>query len=90
MISIEIIVRGKVQGVWFRKYTQEYAMEHGLTGWVKNEQNGTVRIVAVGNSTSIDAFVKWCWKGSPKSHVESVDFSEIEDSDLHDSFEIIL
>ncbi|MCS5639818.1 MAG: acylphosphatase, partial [Candidatus Marinimicrobia bacterium] len=46
MHRIDVIIAGRVQGVWFRKYTQNKARELGLTGWVCNEANGTVALVA--------------------------------------------
>lgn len=68
-----IRVSGKVQGVWFRKYTSEKALELGLTGWVRNESDGSVLIVACGDPEQLSAFLAWCRQGSPRSRVDHVD-----------------
>ena len=70
--SIEISVFGRVQGVWFRKYTQEKAKELGIGGWVKNERDGSVKIHATGETAQLEKFKAWCHRGSPKSHVTEV------------------
>ena len=49
MHRIDVIVSGQVQGVWFRRHTQEKAKALGITGSVRNESDGTVTIVAEGN-----------------------------------------
>lgn len=79
MPRISIIVTGKVQGVYFRKYTQWKAEELGLTGFVRNEPDGTVLIEAEGAADALEAMEKWCHLGSPLSKVESVQHSAIEE-----------
>ncbi len=73
MIHYSIIVRGRVQGVWFRKYTQESALNYGLTGFVKNAADGSVFIEAEGEAKKLDLFVVWLNHGSPLSEVSGVD-----------------
>jgi acylphosphatase len=72
-----IQVKGKVQGVYFRKYTQWKAEELGLTGFVRNMPDGTVYIEAQGEEEKVELLEKWCHLGSPLSKVESVNFNEI-------------
>lgn len=67
-----IIVTGKVQGVFFRRYTREMAIELGLTGWVKNLTDGSVSILASGEPAQLQALAAWCRKGPPKSRVDTV------------------
>lgn len=74
-----IKVHGKVQGVFFRKYTQRKAMELGLVGWVKNEEDGTVSLEIEGELHSILAMQSWLRLGPPESTVESLDISSGED-----------
>lgn len=71
-----ITVKGKVQGVWFRKYTREAAISRNLSGLVKNERNGTVYIESEGNKNDLQSFVQWLYKGSPLSKVEEVYWEE--------------
>lgn len=72
MKTVSIIVTGKVQGVWFRKYTVDKAAALGITGTVKNLPDDTVYIVATGITEQLTELENWCWQGSPKSKVESV------------------
>lgn len=70
MITIRVI--GKVQGVAFRYYTKLKADELGIVGTVQNLDNGNVLINAKANSQKLDAFIDWCYEGSPASDVENV------------------
>lgn len=70
--AIMIRVAGKVQGVWFRKYTTEEALRLGIHGWVRNEPDGSVLIHAEGEAGRLEAFVSWCHGGSPLSRVDEV------------------
>ena len=66
-------VYSKVQGVWFRKYTLDCAHRFGLVGIVKNLDDGTVLVHAIGQSP--EEFKKYLKIGSPGSNVEKIDFS---------------
>ena len=87
MKTVSIVCKGRVQGVFFRKYTQQAGSEFGLSGWVKNQSDGSVLIHASGSDSVIDDFVKWCWEGSPLSHVEDVIVEEIGAEELPVPFE---
>jgi acylphosphatase len=86
--TIAITVRGKVQGVWFRKYSIDKALQLQLTGTVQNTDTGDVFIVATGTDTHLADFIEWCWMGSPQSKVTSV---TVEDRELMEieGFEVI-
>lgn len=60
---LEIRVRGRVQGVGFRWYTQRQAAGLGLTGWVRNLPDGSVRIVAEGPRPALEALADWATGG---------------------------
>ena len=68
----EIWVSGLVQGVYFRKYTQEMASGLTLVGTVQNLQDGRVYIQASGSDRNLKELFTWLWDGSPNSHVESI------------------
>lgn len=70
--SVNIQVKGKVQGVFFRKYTQEKARSLGLTGFVKNMPDASVQIIASGEREALQELETWCNRGSPGSVVASV------------------
>lgn len=75
---VRIMVSGKVQGVYFRKYSVQEACRLKLKGWVKNQADGSVLIEARGEPEDIEAFIKWCHLGSPASKVNSVTVEDIE------------
>ena len=66
-------VYGKVQGVWFRKYALDCAHRFGLVGTVKNLDDGTVLVHAIGKD--LEEFKKYLKIGPPGSDVENIDFS---------------
>ena len=78
MEHLSIKVFGKVQGVFFRKYTREKAVELGLTGWVKNHENGNVIIEVEGDKAAINSFVEWCKKGPPLAKVSAIEVTKGE------------
>lgn len=76
MKHLNITVKGRVQGVYFRVFTEQKAKSLGIKGHVKNLPDGSVYIEAEAPSEVLDAFVKWCHKGSPLSKVEEVSVTE--------------
>ncbi len=58
MRHIHLIVSGRVQGVGFRAFTQQAAVENEIVGWVKNLADGAVEVEAVGNDKQVDQFIK--------------------------------
>jgi acylphosphatase len=85
--TISIKVSGKVQGVWYRKYTVEKATELGITGYVKNESDNSVYILATGNEENLQRLIIWCKQGPPKAIVEKIEISDLPFQQFH-SFEI--
>ncbi|TVQ28377.1 MAG: acylphosphatase [Spirochaetaceae bacterium] len=73
MTAVRVRVHGRVQGVGFRYSTRYKAQELGITGWVRNEFDGTVLVEAEGNEEAIKSFVSWLKTGPPPARVESVD-----------------
>ncbi len=71
-----ILVKGKVQGVWFRKSTLEKAMELGIKGFVKNKPDGSVYIEAEGEENQLKVFLEWCTIGPKFAEVSDVSFEE--------------
>lgn len=70
---LHAIIRGRVQGVNFRAYTQREAFKLGVVGWVMNRQDTTVEVVAEGTKTQLDALLTWLHQGSPGSRVDAVE-----------------
>ena len=84
--AVHIVVRGRVQGVWFRGSAQTFASERGLTGWAKNCPDGTVEIHAEGNKAKLDEFVKWCETGPPSADVTGVDVTPVPAQEIENFF----
>ncbi|HIH39972.1 MAG TPA: acylphosphatase [Halobacteria archaeon] len=70
-----IIVKGKVQGVFYRAFTQRSALRLGLKGWVRNLPNGDVEVLCEGEKESIEELIKELWEGPPLSKVKDVTIS---------------
>ena len=69
-----ILVKGRVQGVFFRVSTAQTAIELGIKGHVENLMDGNVRIVAEGTTENLEKLIEWCGEGPPRAKVESVEF----------------
>lgn len=83
-----MIVKGRVQGVFFRAHTQETATRLGLTGWVRNMDDGGVEIMAEGKKPVIEKLVEWCQEGPPSARVLSVHVEWEKPTGEFDYFEI--
>lgn len=87
----EFEVFGRVQGVFFRKYTKQQADLLGLTGWCRNTRDETVKGEVEGAEDNINQMKHWLEKtGSPSSHVTRAVFSPLKaiDEPIHTSFVI--
>ena len=71
-VRANIVVRGRVQGVFFRASAQQEALALGLTGEVANLPDGAVEAIVEGERKAVDDFVAWCKRGPPAAHVEDV------------------
>jgi acylphosphatase len=77
MKTVHIIVEGRVQGVFFRDYTERQARLLNLKGWARNNPEGSVEVVISGSTTNVDDMIEWFHQGSPLSHVSAVHVEEI-------------
>ncbi len=71
--ALTAVVSGRVQGVGFRRYVRGWARKLALTGWVRNEPDGTVRVVAEGEPDALDRLARLLWGGPPTAEVETVE-----------------
>jgi acylphosphatase len=69
----EVIVRGRVQGVFFRQSTVEMATAIGLTGRVRNCPDGTVAAIFEGDRDKVKEALEWCHHGPPAARVSNVE-----------------
>jgi acylphosphatase len=68
-----VIVRGAVQGVFFRASCQQEAVRQGAAGWVANRDDGSVEAVFEGPADVVDRLVAWCRTGPPRASVTDVE-----------------
>ncbi|MGN6179873.1 MAG: acylphosphatase [Mucilaginibacter sp.] len=85
---LDITVRGKVQGVFYRASTKAVADQLGVRGTVKNLDNGDVAIEAEADSFTLEMFVEWCGEGPENADVTSVESNEGELKNYR-NFEVI-
>ena len=71
--AVHLYIHGRVQGVFFRATAQKTAEELGLSGWVRNCEDGSVEAHAEGDRKSLDRFVDWCRKGPALAKINEVD-----------------
>ncbi len=71
-IRKNILVKGCVQGVSYRKQTQRVAKHLGVNGWVRNISNGNVEACLEGDEVAVDAVIAWCAFGPKKGKVDEV------------------
>ncbi len=76
MKHVSIQVSGKVQGVFFRASTKDVAEELGITGFVRNESDGSVYIEAEGEDEKLKKFEEWCHHGPKHALVNQVRLKE--------------
>jgi acylphosphatase len=78
MKRAEVTVRGMVQGVFFRVETRDRARSLGLSGWVTNAPDGTVRAAFEGDDERVESMVEWCRRGPSGASVDGVDVVWVE------------
>lgn len=88
MKTYRFLISGRVQGVWFRKYTKEIADEMKISGYVRNLPDGRVEAVATLQEEQLKAFLEALKKGPPFAKVDNIEVEEI-DEEYKNGFEII-
>ena len=88
LIQAHVYIKGKVQGVFFRWWTQRQAEKLGLTGWVRNLPDGRVEAVFEGPTEKIEQMIERCKKGSAGAQIEKVEIEKRKASGVFSEFEI--
>ena len=70
---VQLFIRGRVQGVFFRAATQREARRLGIGGWVKNRNDGSIELLAEGEEEAIKEIVSWANHGPTAARVDHVD-----------------
>ena len=77
--AVHLVIRGHVQGVFFRDSCRQVASELGVRGWVGNRPDGAVEAVVAGPPQAIEEMVAWARQGPPRARVDGVDSTPTDD-----------
>jgi acylphosphatase len=70
--TIRVVITGRVQGVWYRGWAVDEAIERGLSGWVRNRRDGSVEALFSGPEIAVRAMIERCRQGPPAARVERI------------------
>lgn len=88
MPTIQLLIKGKVQGVFYRATAKKIADKLNLTGWIKNTKDDDVEATIAGDEDKLQEFINWCKQGPEKAYVEEVIVTKLKDI-MFTNFEII-
>lgn len=88
MRKVNILVSGRVQGVYFRAFTQNKAKQLGVKGSARNLPDGRVEIIAEAESGTIEDFIQWCHKGPVTARVDHIEITELQPDEQLTSFDV--
>lgn len=86
--TVRACITGRVQGVWFRAWTRNEATRLGLTGWVRNEADGSVTALLSGPRDAVEEMAQLLWQGPPHADVTGVKLEDIEAEKAYPDFRI--
>ncbi len=86
--AAQVRVVGRVQGVSFRYYTRQQALQEGLHGWVRNLANGDVQVWLQGEAGAVARMLQWLHQGPPSARVDLVEISACDPDPGFGTFEI--
>ena len=71
--TLNLVMHGRVQGVWYRDSMRREAEHLGVSGWVRNRSDGSVEAMVQGEAGAVDALVRWAHRGPQLAEVERVE-----------------
>ena len=81
-VIFRVVIRGRVQGVGFRAWTEVVATERDLEGWVRNRRDGSVEAVFAGTQNTVLAMIELCRQGPRGARVDAIDQCDGSSADL--------
>lgn len=87
-VRARVVIRGLVQGVFFRQTAAERARTRGLRGWVRNRSDGRVEAVFEGDPDAVSSMVEWCRTGPRHARVDGIEVEWGEPGEAPEPFEI--
>ena len=89
ILTVNMVIIGKVQGVGFRYFVFRQAQELGIKGWVSNKSNGNVEALAHGEKADLEQFIAKVKEGPSVSRVDDVNLNWVNEPEQYFGFEII-
>lgn len=86
--AVRVKIEGRVQGVYYRAWTEDEAHGLGLSGWVRNEPDGSVTALIGGPEDAVAKMLELFWKGPPAAGVTSVTTEDADPADLPQGFRV--
>jgi acylphosphatase len=81
-VNLLLVIRGRVQGIGYRAWTEYTALERGVQGWVRNRRDGSVEALFAGPAEMVAAMIEACRQGPPGARVDAIDQREADHSEL--------
>jgi acylphosphatase len=81
-VIFQVVIRGRVQGVGYRAWTEVAAEERGVEGWVRNCRDGSVEALFAGPEELVLTMIELCRSGPPGARVDAIDQREASSDDL--------
>ena len=88
MTTYHVLIKGKVQGVFFRATANKIAVKNHLTGWIRNTEQGDVEAMISGEEKNCKAFIQWCHQGPEAAKVDEVIVKETA-PEMFEEFSVI-
>lgn len=81
-VMVHVVIRGRVQGIGYRAWTDYEARERGIAGWVRNRRDGSVEAVLAGSEEAVSTMVASCHDGPRGAKVSAVNQHDAGERDL--------
>jgi acylphosphatase len=85
---VRVVIKGWVQGVGFRVNCRHEAQRLGLTGWVRNQSDGSVEALFEGPAPAVDEMLRWCEQGPSGAEVSAIQVTDAPEGEPGRSFNI--
>ena len=88
-LQARLTIAGRVQGVGYRDWAVATGRRLGLTGWVRNRQDGSVEALIVGDESAIGQMIEACRRGPPLAQVDEIDVDPVDLDILPEGFTLL-
>ena len=86
---VHVLIKGKVQGVFFRQALKVFAIKNNVYGWVRNLKDNRVEALLEGDSNAVNLIVEWAHHGPANARVDEIKFNNEEFKNKITNFEVL-